>query len=228
MFRFARVLSVVTVCLASFGGGSANAAIVTFEASDFGLNPTFSNVRSFSFMIDIADPISPGANLVNPTLNSVQYNVFGTLVAGTPSGFPAFDLQRTITGADFYSQGSSFSMRIASTADLSDGLQVSELVGTDSVFEFNGREVGTGRYHPALIQLNSDGTGSIRNSNNSGGINPSSNKEVDVDFGEEYITQLTFNPSALTIIAVPEPCMAGVLMIGGAMVVLRRRRSLRR
>lgn len=85
------------------------------------------------------------------------------------------------------------------TADLSDGLQVSELVGTGIVFEFDGREVGTGRYHPAIVQLNADGTGSIRNSNNTGGINPGSGMEVDVDFGEEYITELTFIPSTLTL-----------------------------
>ena len=82
----------------------------------------------------------------------------------------------------------------------SDGLQVSELVGTGIVFEFNGREVGTGRYHPALVQLNADGTGSIRNSNNTGGINPGSGLVVDVDFGEEYITELTFDPSTLTVL----------------------------
>ena len=35
------------------------------------------------------------------------------------------------------------------TANLSDGIQVSELVETGIMFEFNGREVGTGQYHPA-------------------------------------------------------------------------------
>lgn len=32
-----------------------------------------------------------------------------------------------------------------------------------------------------------------------GGINPGSGEVVDVDFGEEYITELTFNPSTLTL-----------------------------
>ena len=72
------------------------------------------------------------------------------------------------------------------------------------MFEFNGREVGTGRYHPAIVQLNADGTGSIRNSNNTGGINPSTELEVDVDFGEEYITELTFTPSTLTLFPTPD------------------------
>ena len=219
-------LSVTALVLcASVACSNAQAAIVTFDASDFGLTPTFSNVQTFSFAIDIADPMTPGAVLDNPALHRVVYNVFGTLEAGTPSGFPAFNLQRTITGADFYDQGSSFSMSIANDADLSDGLQVSELGGPNPVFLFNGREVGTGRYHPALFQLNADGTGSIRNSNNMGGVNPGSGEVVNVDFGQEYITNLTFDPSALTIVAVPEPSLAGLLLLGGAMATFRRRRK---
>ena len=45
-------------------------------------------------------------------------------------------------------QGHAMAFEVDITADLSDGLQVSELVGTGIVFEFNRREVGTGRYHP--------------------------------------------------------------------------------
>jgi hypothetical protein len=108
---------------------------------------------------------------------------------------------------------------IAASADLSNGLQMSELVGSDSVFVFNGREVDTGRYHPALFQLNSDGTGSIQNSNNTGGINPSSGKEVNVNFGEEYITNLTFDPSQLTI-AAAVPIPAAVWLFGSGLLVL--------
>lgn len=113
---------------------------------------------------------------------------FGSLTPGTPSAFSAFNLQRTISGAEFYAQGSSLSFEIAAGADLTDGLQVGELAGANPVFLFNGREVGTGRYHPALFQLNNDGTGSIRNSNNMGGVNPGSGEIVDVSEGEEYIT----------------------------------------
>lgn len=174
------------------------ADLLTFQASDFGLNPTFSNVITFEFSVDIAGPVSAGASYSNPELNIVDYSVYGTL-DGTPSGFSAFNLVRVIEGAEFYNQGSSMTFEVDVNADLSDGIQVSELVGEDLVFEFNGREVDTGRYHPAIVQLNADGTGSIRNSNNKGGINPGSGLEVDVDFGEEYITELTFDPSSLTL-----------------------------
>ena len=207
--------------------GQARADVVTFEASDFGLNPVFSNVRTFNFEIDIAARITPGAILDNPTLNGVRYRVFGQLAAGTPSGFPAFDLVRDIGGDEFYTQGSSLSLQIANDADLSDGLQASELVGSDPVFLFNGREVGTGRYHPAIVRLNADGTGSIRNSNNMGGVNPGNGQVVDVEEGEEYTTELTFTPGSLTLIdavSVPEPGATLALLLTGAMVVVRRRR----
>ena len=225
MLRLIRLgLLMATMLAWTVPSPNARAAIVSFEAADFGLNPTFSNVQTFSFSIDIADPITPGANLVNPTLNGVEYNVFGTL-ANTPSGFPAFNLIRTISGTDFYDQGSSFSMSISATADLSDGLQVSELVGSDPVFVFNGREVDTGRYHPALVQLNANGTGSIRNSNNTGGVNPGSGMVVDVDFGDEYITELSFNPSSLTLVnAIPEPSSVAALCLLSGLVLVRRSR----
>jgi hypothetical protein len=179
--------------------GGIGADVITFQASDFGLNPTFNDVHTFEFSININLAINAGTNYVNPELNGVDYHVSGTL-ANTPSGFPAFNLVRSIGGAEYYTQGSSLAFAVDAAADLSDGLQVSELVGAATVFEFDGREVDTGRYHPALFQLNADGTGMIQNSNNSGGINPGSGEEVDVDYGEEYITELSFNPSALTLI----------------------------
>ena len=202
----------------------AQADVVSFQASDFGLTPTFSNVQTFEFSIDLGVSITAGSTYVNPTLNGVVYHVFGTLT-NTPSGFPAFDLNRTIGGAEFYNQGSSLSFTVDAAADLSDGLQVSELTGSDPVFLFNGREVGTGRYHPSLFQLNADGTGSIRNSNNIGGINPGSNMEVNVDFGDEYITELTFDPNTLTI-AIPEPSTVALLFPAGvALFLIRRKRN---
>ena len=164
--------------------GSAHAAVVSFEAADFGLNTTFSSVRTFSFEIDIADSLAPGRTFDNPTLNGVDYDVFGFLVA-TPSGFPAFRLERTIAGAEFYDQGSSLEFEIQWGADLSDGLQVSELEGAGTVFRFNGREVDTGRYHPAVVELNAGGTGRILNSINTGGVNLGRFRVVDVDFGDE-------------------------------------------
>ena len=197
---------------------SSHGFVISFEASDFALTPTKSNVVTFSFTIDVDAPLVAGV-YANPTLNSVQYNVFGQLVAGTPSGFPAFDLQRSIGGAEFYAQGSSLAFEIAAGADLSDGLQLAELVGSDPVFVFNGREVDTGRYHPALFELNADGTGTMQNSNNQGGVNPGSGMVVDVTFGDEYITQLNVDPSSLTLapadpVVVPLPMTIPLLVSG--------------
>jgi len=177
----------------------ARAELLTFQASDFGVTPAFSNVVTFEFFIRLTLPVTAGTSYSNPDLDGVDYHVFGTLDE-TPSGFPSFNLIRAIGGVEFYNQGSSLTFEIDAAAAPDDGLQVSELVGTAVVFEFNGREVDTGRYHPALVQLNADGTGRILNSNNFGGINPSSGLMVDVDFGEEYITNLTFSPATLTII----------------------------
>jgi hypothetical protein len=195
--------------------GSAAAFTVEIDASDFGLNPTFSSVRSFDFWIEVKGPLAAGAYL-DPPLEGVDYNVSGKL-SMTPSGFSSFNLMRTIEGDEYYQQGSSLDFQISASADLSDGLQVSELVGVEGVFVFDGREVGTGRYHPALLELNADGTGLLRNSNNMGGINPVTMQEVDVEIGEEYVTELSFDPAALTI-AVPEP--ANDLLRGAALVAL--------
>ena len=177
---------------------SAWAELIEFEAGDFTVTPTFSEVQTFQFSIELAAELMPGVVYLNPEITGIEYSVSGTL-ADTPSGFPAFSLLRTIAGEEFYTQGSSMSFEIAASADLTDDLQVSELVGDGLVFLFNAREVDTGRYHPPLFQLNADGSGSIQNSNNLGGINPGSGEEVDVDFGEEYITELGFDPAALSL-----------------------------
>lgn len=192
---------------------SAIAATISFQASDFTtVNPTFNNVLNFDFTIELADPLAPGTVYNNPTLTSVDYSVNGTLPEGSPSGFAAFALVQSLSGSDFYDFGGSLSFEIAATADLSDGLQVSELVGTGDVFTFDARQ-DQGRYHPPIVVLRSDGTGLIQNSNNFGGINPSTNMLVDVDFGEEYITALTFTPSSLTIVPpVPLPAALPLLL----------------
>ena len=205
----------------------ARAWVMTFEAADFGLNPTFSNVQTFAFTIDIADPMVAGGVYNNPTLNSVVYNVFGVLAA-TPSGFPAFNLQRTIGGAEFYNQGSSLSFSISPTANIADGLHLSDLSGADPVLVFNGREVGTGRYHPALVELNADGTGLIRNSNNVGGVNPGSLQVVDVDIGDEYVTELTFDPNSLHLAQAPVPTGVVLALTGVAGLALLGLRNRRR
>ena len=181
---------------------SASAWTISFSSDDFTVSPTFSSVTNFSFLIDINAPLTPGS-YINPAINNIEYEVQGMLVPGTPSGFPAFFLQRNITGSEFYNQGSSLRFEISNTADLSDGLQVSELTGTDPVFVFDGREIDNGRFHPALLQLNSNGTGSIRNSNNIISLDPLNQ----IDFGDEYISDLAFIPDELTLAEaqVPEP-----------------------
>jgi len=210
----------IGLCLGSlFQPVFAQAAVITFSDVDFGKTPIFNNVQAFSFTIDISGPLTAGLSYNNPSLNSVEYSVSGSLLPdGSPSGFPRFNLERNISGPDFYAQGSSLNFEIAASADLSNGLQVSELVGS---FVFNGREVDTGRYHPALFELNSDGTGSIQNSNNMGENtpNPSTGELVNVEFGEEYITNLTFDPNQLTIsAAVPVP--AALWLFGSGLLGL--------
>ena len=215
--------------------------VLSFQSSDFATSPAFSDVRTFDFAAQIAEPFQSGT-FADPEIGMIGYNVSGALDM-TPSGFPAFSFQLShliapppagpslIPGSLFYSLnadaavGDRISFSILPGVDLSDGLQVSELAGTgdDVVFRFNGREVDTGRYHPIFIELRADGTGLIQNANNTGGDNPQDGfvGEIDVDFGEEYITNLTFDPAALTI-AVPEP--SAVLLMGMGLLTLSRRR----
>jgi len=216
-----RVRTVILILLGLTLPGAVHAFVISFTQADFTTNPTFSDVTTFSFAIDIDEPLTAGP-YTDPALTGVDYAVNGNLAPDTPSDFPAFALVRAIDGNEFYAQGSSLGFTIAAGADLSDGLQASELADGAGGLLFNGREVGTGRYHPALLQLNNDGTGSIRNSNNTGGVNPGSGEVVDVNFGEEYITELTFDPAQLTLVAaVPIPgaivgFASAVLVLGSA------------
>ncbi|MEO0422634.1 MAG: hypothetical protein AAF184_09885 [Pseudomonadota bacterium] len=167
--------------------------------NDYTLTNTFSEVSVFNIEIVIDAPLEAGTAYVDPPITSVTYQVQGELEDGTPSGFPAFDLQREITGEDFYAQGSSLSFEIDAAAVLDDGVQVSELVGEEVVFTFNGREMDTGRFHPALFELRADGTGRLQNSNNA----PAGEA---IGFGEEYITDLMFDPGNTTLLStVSEP-----------------------
>ena len=201
----------------------AGAFTITVQAADFGVSPVFSDVVSFRYTIEVAGPLAPGI-YDDPALVGVDYRVFGSLADGTPSGFPAFDLRRTMNGAEFYAQGSSLRFEIAAGADLSDGLQVAELVGSTNVFVLDALELGTGRYHPSLVRLDADGTGDVQNSSNQGGINPATMEEVDVELGEEYVTALSFDPAAVTL-AVPEPSTAALTALGLAALAARRRRA---
>lgn len=206
---------------------SITAAIqINFSSTDFTDTPVFSSVTTYDFSFDLDTPYQPGL-VSDPLINDIQYTISGSLAA-TPSGFPAFLFRLDhifpssppITGLEFYAlnassvSGGTLQFSISATANLADGLQVNELdvltpnpaagIGSGVVFHFNGREEGTGRYHPAFIQLFDDGTGIIQNANNFGGTNPTTNQMVDLEFGEEYITQLAFDPASLTI-GIPEP-----------------------
>jgi hypothetical protein len=168
---------------------------LSISEADFQVTTVFNEVGTFDIAIEFNSALDRGV-YNNPDIVTVEYTVSGTLVDPTSSGFPAFALQRTITGADFYAQGSSISFEIAADAMLSDGVQIDELVGNGIVLTFNGREIGNGRYHPALFELDANGTGQIQNSDNIIVENPLE----EVDFGDEYVTTLMFDPGNTTII----------------------------
>lgn len=168
---------------------------LTLSDADFEITNVVSDVDLFDFQIEINAPLAAGV-YNNPSLISVSYRVFGSLIEGTPSGFEAFDLMREITGEEFYAQGSSLQFGIDENAVLEDGVQIDELSGTDVVFRFDGREIGNERFHPALFELRADGTGTIQNSNNTPTLDPL----LEIDFGSEYINDLLFDPGNTTLI----------------------------
>lgn len=208
----------------------AQPMFLTTSNTDYQITNTFSSVSTFNIRIEINAPLAVGT-YVNPDIVEVVYQVTGALEPGTPSGFAAFDLQRSITGTEFYAQGSSLSFEISPGAVLSDGVQVAELAGNDVVLTFNGREIDNGRFHPALLELRADGTGRIQNSNNI----PSIALMNDVEFGEEYITDLMFDPGNTTVITGSVPSGGGAVGIPEAAtiftlllitVAIRRRRRI--
>ena len=239
-----RTRLLVGLLLAASFTTPAHAFFVSSSNTDFNTPTAYSNVTTFSFSIEISEPLQTGV-YSNPTNIGIDYSVSGSLVSGTPSTFSAFALHRpepgapAITGSEFYDQGSSLQFEIAAGADLTDGVQITDLAelddfalpslliepdpllstvtGTSSspVFVFNGREIqditGRSRFHPALLVLYSDGTGSLRNSNNI--VNK--NGFTEIPFGSEYITNLTFNPVTTTLIAaVPVPAAAWLFCSG--------------
>lgn len=176
---------------------AVGAQTMTFSTTnaDYLVTNVFSDVDLFDITVVIDAPLAAG-NYVNPDIVSVNYSVSGSLVAGTPSSFPAFALQRSMTGDEFYAQGSSLSFQISPAAVLSDGVQVAELVGSGVVLTYNAREVDNGRFHPALLELNANGTGRMQNSDNVISEDPLQQ----IDFGEEYINDLMFDPGNTTVI----------------------------
>lgn len=174
---------------------SAQTMTLTTSNTDYQVTNVFSDVGVFTISVVIDAPLAVGV-YNNPDIISVSYQVSGSLTPGTPSGFPAFALVRDISGTEFYAQGSSLSFEISPAAVLTDGVQIAELVGNGVVLTYNAREIGNGRFHPALFELSSNGTGRIQNSDNVVTENPFQQ----VDFGEEYITDLVFDPGNTTVL----------------------------
>jgi len=191
-----KISSLIGILYLSLGLASAETLLLSTSNTDYQITNTFSDVDLFTIDIEIDIPLQPGI-YTNPTINSVEYRVFGSLAQGTPSGFPSFDLRRSISGDEFYAQGSSLSFEISDSADFSDGIQASELVDNGFIITLNAREIDNGRFHPALFELMSDGTGRIQNSDNIHTLDPL----LQVNFGDEYITDLTFVTSELTLIS---------------------------
>ena len=223
-----RRISLTIIALTAFSAAGAQDMRLSFDQDDFVVTNVFSDVDTFSFDIQFAVPLRSGS-YVNPDITSVSYAVSGTLVAGTPSGFPAFALVRDMTGDEFYAQGSSISFDIAGNAVLRDGIQVEELSGNGIVFTFNGKEVGTGRFHPALFELSADGTGMMQNSDNIIVEVPLQQ----VAFGSEYINTLVFDPGNTTILTGTVKKKGGgmmeyVTLLGLLSLALMRNRKWRR
>lgn len=233
-----KAILALVISLAMLGTQTARAdVLLNVNSSDFAITDTFNEITFFNFDITLSGSIVAGGTYVNPAITGISYRVNGTLPNATPSGFPGFALVRSYSGTDFYDQSpeSGMSFSIKADADLTNGLQLDELVGTgtDNIFYFNAREFdqNPGRYHPPEFFLRADGTGRLWNANNKSVFpNPDppsgSGLLVDVDFGEEYIADLEFTPSAVTLATgVPEPASATFIAIGVAGLVLRRRRN---
>lgn len=178
-------------------GAPAHAQTMTLSLSDqdFVVTPSYGDVDFFTIDVEIDRPLEPGS-YVNPPLIDVVYQVRGTLPPGTPSGSRTLNLQRYLTGAEFYAQGGSLRFEISRNAVLIDGIQVAELVGGGTVLTVDAREINTGRYTPPQLTLNANARGRLQNSNNVPSVEPLET----VDFGEEYISNLLFDPGNTTVI----------------------------
>ena len=172
----------------------AIAFTLQFGNDDTIQTPVVGDVQSFQFTVEIDAPLAAGV-YENPPLIQIDYQVSGEPVVGSPSGFPAFALERSISGADFYQTGNLLVFEIADTAVLSDGVQAAELVGDTIILSFDAREVDTGRFHPARFELRADGTGQLQNSDNV----PDISEPDGIPVGSEYITDIAFDPGNLTL-----------------------------
>lgn len=164
--------------------------------SDFESTDQFNSLNFFGFEIIFEDELGPGEH-VNPPISYLEYHIVGLLPMDTPSGINVFHLTRIMDGDEFYGQGSSMQFEIVEGADFCDGLQFNELVDG---FVMNAVELGTGQYHSPIFELHSDGTGSIQNASNSGGVNEETGQVVDLEVGEEYSVTLQFDPVNYAIV----------------------------
>ncbi|MEN7342687.1 MAG: hypothetical protein AAAFM81_07060 [Pseudomonadota bacterium] len=190
-----RKIAISVLLLSAAPIAIAQTTQLNINSGNLTTSPVFNDVTNFNFAFDIAVPLQSGV-FNNPDISSIVYDVGGQLPTATPSGFDAFLLEREITGAEYYAQGSALQFEIRAGAELSDGVQIDELVGNDIVFTLNAREVNNGRFHPPILELRADGTGTIRNSNNVVSESPLQT----VDFGQEYITDFVFDPASYTIL----------------------------
>ena len=199
--------------LGCFSASHAHAVVINFNNSDFALTTTLGNVTSFEILIDLAGFLTPGTSYSNPALNRVAYLVEGAPDANSPSGFPMFRLQQDLSGSELYDLGGSLNFTVLSGADLSDGLQVSDL--TSSGFVFDALQTDSGRFHPPLVTLLTDGSGIICDSL--------------FDCGEEYITELSFEPESLTLSPSPVPIPPALYLFSagaiGLPVIAKRKKS---
>ncbi|MEL7172373.1 MAG: hypothetical protein AAFN05_05325, partial [Pseudomonadota bacterium] len=75
----------------------AQASVITISSTSFTETTTFNDVTTYSFEIELADALVAGQSYVNPALAGIDYSVNGTLPDGSPSGFPGFNLVRSIS-----------------------------------------------------------------------------------------------------------------------------------
>jgi len=187
---------IVLVLLTSLSSGALAQGNIFLRTGhhDYQLTKTHSDLYFFAVNVEFAAPLVPGV-YNNPEAVSISLWVRGNLAPGTPSGLADFDHPWQFPGAEFYGRGGSLRFEISEAAVLSDGIQVAELVGDGVVLTVDSREIDYGSYHPGIFELRADGTGRIQNSNNIVTLDPLN----EVDFGEEYITDLRFDPGNTTI-----------------------------
>ena len=114
-----RLLVALLINLLCYSNLSAEIVRLETSNNDYQLTNFFSDVDLFTIEVNIDMTAAPGLYF-DPPIISVNYRVFGTLEPGTPSEFPSFDLQRNISGTEFYEQGGSLLFEIAADADFTD------------------------------------------------------------------------------------------------------------